>query len=114
MGVRTCFYGALIVAVGLGMTGAASVVAREGAAPEWGYGVESGPSHWGEINPEFATCATGQRQSPVDIGDEMLPAKSELTFDYTPGPATVVNNGHTVQVNVAAGNALSLAGNRYE
>lgn len=114
MSVRTCFYGALIVVAGFGVTGAASVLAREGAAHEWGYGVENGPSHWGEISPEFATCATGQRQSPVDIGDEMLPAPSELTLDYVPGPATVVNNGHTVQVNVADGNVLSFGDKRYK
>jgi len=86
----------------------------EGGHGAWGYGAEYGPSRWGEISPEFETCATGRRQSPIDIGDGMSPAPFELALDYKPGSATVVNNGHTVQVNVAAGNMLSVAGKRYE
>ena len=26
---------------------------------EWGYEGESGPAHWGELSPDYATCATG-------------------------------------------------------
>ena len=34
---------------------------------EWDYGKDHGPSHWGELKPEFATCQSGHHQSPIDI-----------------------------------------------
>jgi carbonic anhydrase len=37
-----------------------------------------------------------------------------VQFDYRPSGFRVVDNGHTVQVNVAAGNTIEVAGKRYE
>ncbi|MCB1997552.1 MAG: carbonic anhydrase family protein, partial [Rhodoferax sp.] len=37
-----------------------------------------------------------------------------MTFDYRPSGFTVVDNGHTVQVNLSPGNSLEVMGRRYE
>jgi hypothetical protein len=37
-----------------------------------------------------------------------------LEFNYAPGPLHVVDNGHTIQVNVDPGSSLTVAGQRYE
>ena len=37
--------------------------------PHWGYAGDGAPSNWAELRPEFATCASGNRQSPIDIRD---------------------------------------------
>lgn len=47
---------------------ATSVIAQEhGAGHSWSYDGNTGPSHWGDLNPEFAPCKSGHRQSPIDI-----------------------------------------------
>ena len=93
--------------------------ARAGAEGEqvhesWGYGVGNGPSLWAKISPEFETCNSGQRQSPIDLGGEHPPATQALTLDYHAGPASIINLGHTVQVKVAPGSKLFFDGASYE
>lgn len=79
----------------------------------WDYGTEHGPESWADIDPAFATCRTGARQSPIDIPEATAAEPVELSFDYGPGPATVVNLGHTLQANVAPGNTLTFGGTQY-
>lgn len=84
-------------------------------SPHWSYEGATGPQAWGQLQPEFATCATGQRQSPINIEDSYTlqgPAEP-LQFNYTPSNGTVVNNGHTIQVNVQGNNTLMVRGSVY-
>ena len=37
------------------------------ADPHWSYEGASGPVGWGALDPGFADCATGTRQSPIDL-----------------------------------------------
>ncbi len=80
----------------------------------WSYQGEGAPGHWGALKPEFSTCASGQRQSPIDIRDGIAVDLAPVQFDYRPGTFQVVDNGHTVQVNVAPGNSIQVNGRRYE
>jgi carbonic anhydrase len=64
--------------------------------------------------PEFAACSRGQRQSPIDIRDGIRVELDPIRFDYQPGPFGVIDNGHTIQVNVAPGNAIEVSGRRYD
>ncbi len=73
----------------------------------WGYEGAEGPSHWGDIKPEFATCKTGTHQSPINIVGAQRAELPPLKFDYRPVPLDVVNNGHTIQVNVEAGSTFA-------
>jgi len=83
-------------------------------AVHWSYQGEGAPGHWGELKPEFGTCASGQRQSPIDIRDGIAVDLAPVQFDYRPGTFHVVDNGHTVQVNVAPGNSIQVNGRRYD
>lgn len=96
---------------------AAGVHAEEGGGhPAWDYGDAHGPEHWADIDPAFATCRTGTRQSPIDIpGTAARDGEApSLAVDYRAGAATVVNLGHTLQANVAAGNRLTVGGVEYQ
>ena len=42
---------------------------RHRSRSHWGYSGADGPSHWGDLDPSFATCKTGKRQSPIDTKD---------------------------------------------
>jgi len=70
----------------------------------WDYQGEGGPQAWGGLRPEFGLCSTGKRQSPIDIRDGITVDLESVQFDYRASRFGVIDNGHTVQVNVAAGN----------
>lgn len=80
----------------------------------WSYEGDAGPSAWGALQPEFATCSTGTRQSPIDIADGIKVELDAVQFSYRPSNFRVIDNGHTVQVNVAVGNTIEVTGKRYE
>ena len=83
-------------------------------AVAWAYEGPGGPAEWGRLRPEYAKCATGQRQSPIDIRDGIAVDLDPIEFEYQPGAFRVIDNGHTVQVNVARGNSITVGGRRYE
>ncbi|MFO1327118.1 MAG: carbonic anhydrase family protein [Rubrivivax sp.] len=98
-----------------------SAATLAGAAPghggqgaHWAYNGETGPAAWGGLKPEFATCAKGQRQSPIDIRGGIAVDLEPVQFDYRASPFGVIDNGHTVQVNIAPGNSIVVGGRRYE
>jgi carbonic anhydrase len=83
-------------------------------ADQWSYQGEGGPEQWAEMKPEFATCSSGKRQSPIDIRDGISVQLDPVQFDYKPSNFRVIDNGHTVQVNVAPGNSIEVMGRRFE
>jgi hypothetical protein len=44
----------------------------------WGYSGETGPSAWAKVAPEFALCASGQAQSPINVNRADAKAHLEL------------------------------------
>ena len=82
--------------------------------PHWAYEGSFGPDQWGSMKPEFATCSSGQRQSPIDIRDGLPLSLQAIDFDYRETGFSVIDNGHTVQVNLPPGNAIAVAGRRFE
>jgi carbonic anhydrase len=51
-------------------------------------------------------CAIGSQQSPVDIGETVKAQLPPLKIAWTTRADTVVNNGHTIQVNCGDGSTL--------
>jgi carbonic anhydrase len=80
----------------------------------WSYQGEGGPNDWGNLKPEFATCAVGKRQSPIDIRGGVKVELEPVKFDYQPTGFAVVDNGHTVQVNMGPGNSIEVMGRRFD
>jgi carbonic anhydrase len=80
----------------------------------WDYAGDGGPAAWGKLKPEFAKCASGTRQSPIDIRDGIGLQLEAIEFDYRPAGFAVIDNGHTVQVNVERGSSLAVGGRRYD
>lgn len=80
----------------------------------WAYSGDTGPESWGRLKPEFQQCMVGKRQSPIDIRDGIPVQLDPIQFDYRPSNFRVIDNGHTVQVNVEPGNGITVMGHRYE
>jgi carbonic anhydrase len=86
-----------------------------GGEVHWTYEGETGPQNWGKLKPEFNVCAIGKRQSPINIEESATlqgPAEP-LQFNYTASSGTVVNNGHTIQVDLSGDNSLTVRGSTY-
>lgn len=82
----------------------------------WGYQGHTSPEHWSEMDSAFETCKLGKHQSPIDIPSKKATkaALAPLGFAYTAGAAEMVNNGHTVQVNLPTGGSATIAGSEYK
>jgi carbonic anhydrase len=93
-------------------------VAVVAAAPRhgthWTYEGESGPANWSKINSDWAMCAGGRRQSPIDIRDGIKVDLEQITFDYHPSSFNEIDNGHTIQVTVGGGNFITVGNQTYE
>lgn len=79
----------------------------------WSYEGEGSPDNWAKLDANNKLCATGQRQSPIDIRDGIKVDLEPIAFNYRPSTFRIVDNGHTVQVEVGD-NSISLTGKTYE
>ena len=79
----------------------------------WSYGGETGAGRWGELDPSFAVCAEGAQQSPVDLTAPVPAGAGTLDIQWQRAGAHVVDNGHTIQVDVAEGSSITLDGRRF-
>jgi carbonic anhydrase len=85
--------------------------AAEGA--HWSYEGATGPDKWGEIDAASKVCGVGGQQSPIDISGSIRALLPQLKLAWGKRADTIVNNGHTIQVNFAEGSTLALGGDRY-
>ncbi|HEY0488478.1 MAG TPA: carbonic anhydrase family protein, partial [Telluria sp.] len=83
-------------------------------APHWEYAGKAGSAHWADLDQGFAACKLGKEQSPIDIRGAKPEALAPIGFEYSGSPAEIVNNGHTVQVNLAKGGSIKLASGEYQ
>ena len=102
----------------------------------------TGPFNWGNLDPAYAACSSGHRQSPVDfkIVDPIRhpaaaalpsavhtdPNLSHILFNYLPSNVTLIhhanvthidstiNNGHTIQVNYERGSEIFVNEQRFD
>ena len=72
----------------------------------WSYEGEGAPANWGKLRQDFATCATGKRQSPIDIRESIKVDLELIAFDYKPTHFRITDNGHTIQVDVGEGSSI--------
>jgi len=80
----------------------------------WAYEGDGAPGNWGKLRSEYAICDKGLRQSPIDIRDGIKVSLEIIRFEYKPSQFRIVDNGHTLQVNLGEGLAMHVMGKRYE
>ena len=101
-----------------GKGGGASVSGRKSAASAtmdiaWAYDGNGGPDNWSKLKAEYALCASGRRQSPIDLREGIAVDLEPLQFFYRPAAFRVVDGGRNLQMSVYGG-GLSLLGKSYE
>lgn len=83
-----------------------------GSVP-WGYGQTDGPDVWGRLSVDYDLCATGTRQSPIDLTAARRQILPSPTFDYESSGIELLNTGHTIEMRYDAGSWLGLQQERY-
>jgi len=86
----------------------APAAASEGA--NWSYTGATGPTHWGALEQDFATCSIGHKQSPVNLSSANATNLGPIQANYSASPLHILNNGHTIQVNYKIGSWLVILG----
>jgi carbonic anhydrase len=96
----------------------AASAAHAADKPHWGYQGHGSPAHWAELEPDFKTCKLGKLQSPINIETKKTEKSADakpIGFAYTADSAgEVVDNGHTIQVNLPGAGAITLDGTEYK
>jgi carbonic anhydrase len=86
---------------------------KEGHA-EWGYTGHNTPDKWGTLSENFRECGAGLNQSPINITHSLHANLPPLNPSYTTNSVDVLDNGHTIQINMAPGSTFSIEGQTFE
>ena len=89
-------------------------VPDEETRPHWGYEGSISPERWGSLDPDFAACSVGKRQSPIALTGAEPAELPRIAFDYRPSPISIWNTGNSIQVDHEAGSGITIEGSRYE
>ena len=85
---------------------------KDGA--HWDYEGANGPENWGKMAEANKACASGQEQSPIDLTGGVDAEVSNIALHWNPSAWSVVNNGHTIQVEGKDGGYATIDGERFE
>ena len=83
-------------------------------AVEWGYEGPGAPESWASLSEEYAACADGEQQSPVDIAGYVEGDAVSASFSYGSDATAVRNDGKFVHVDYAPGSVFSLGQRSFE
>ena len=79
----------------------------------WTYEGERGPETWGDLSADFRACSLGLEQTPIDLKGTITAQTGLVEASFQPMPLTILNNGHTIQVNLKQSNKLTLNGTEF-
>lgn len=111
--IRACIATVVVLSCWLVWSASARVAIAIPAEIHWTYQDLTGPAHWAELDPSFATCTSGQAQSPIDLTAADSVDLVDPNFHYEPVPLNLLNNGHTIQIPYAPGSYVMIDGERY-
>jgi carbonic anhydrase len=79
----------------------------------WAYSGPDGPKHWAKLDRAYSACALGHSEYPINLTRVERSDFPALQLDYRPTPLNIIDNGHTIEVNVALGGLLMVGGKTY-
>ena len=89
-------------------------VLKEEVSPEWLYTGKNGAENWASIAREYAPCADGKRQSPINFTRAEFTPGHRIHFSYKASYETILNNGNTLELVYDKGSQLAFDGKMYE
>lgn len=77
---------------------------------EWGYAGAGAPERWADLSADYAACAEGASQSPIDIVEApALAGTPPPSFDYGGRSTEIARSRHSVQTHFDERNTLRSA-----
>jgi carbonic anhydrase len=73
----------------------------------------TGPDKWSDLDPANKVCSLGSQESPIDIVAPIKAQLSPLQIAWAKQGNTIVNNGHTIEVNYVPGSTLTVGADKY-
>ena len=103
---------ALLVSINFGI----SFAADKHDAPHWTYEGHGGAEHWADLDKGFAECKLGKEQSPIDIPTKGVEKANldPIKPAYKASAGELVNNGHTIQINLNEGGVVNVPTGEYK
>ncbi|MEO0986093.1 MAG: carbonic anhydrase family protein [Cyanobacteria bacterium J06639_14] len=89
-------------------------IATSESTSHWGYVGAGSPEHWGDLSANYSACRSGLQQSPINLHNSINATLTTLDILDQPIPLTILNNGHTIQMNSIASNFIQLDGEEFE
>ena len=80
----------------------------------WGYEGDIAAHNWSRLSSDYELCGKGKNQSPINITGAVKTELEPLSFNYTSALSDIINNGHTVQVNIKKGSNVLIEQNSFE
>ena len=109
---------ATIAALSLTSCSRTDTVSDDHGSAHWGYEADNGPDRWASMDSEWALCAEGLEQSPIDLANASevelpgveirLPSGQEVEVLNQEGVIGALDNGHTIQINSKTGETLTV------
>ncbi|RWD61378.1 MAG: carbonic anhydrase [Mesorhizobium sp.] len=88
--------------------------AARATSAHWGYAGQVGPKHWAELDGKNFVCSGGTQQSPIDITKTVKADIPRIAIGWHKAIGKMVNNGHTIQINMPEGSKLTRGDRIYE
>lgn len=112
---RSVINAGVFAALGCACCGALAGPAAASGGPSWSYEGKTGPEAWGSLGKDYAVCGQGAAQSPVDLASPIGADIAPVTIRWNAETdGQVINNGHTIQVNVPNGSTVKVGTTSYE
>lgn len=86
---------------------------NDNAPVDWGYSGPGAPENWASLSHDFAACASGKQQSPIDIAAYQPSPLPPLSFSFPNDQATLHNDGRQVSAEYGPGNSSILGGREF-
>ncbi|GIT97634.1 carbonic anhydrase [Sulfurovum sp. TSL1] len=74
----------------------------------WGYTGHNTPDKWGSLSEKYRECGVGLNQSPINITHSLHANLPPLAPSYQSDSKDVIDNGHTIQINMAHGSTIKV------
>jgi carbonic anhydrase len=85
-----------------------------GDRPHWTYEGPNGSDRWGQLDQSYLACGLGSQQSPVELAGAVRAELDPISIHWKSIRLdSVVNNGHTIQVNTPGAGYIELDGARF-
>jgi carbonic anhydrase len=93
-------------------TDAADAAAREAT---WSYSGQTGPESWGELSEDYATCETGESQSPINVvpGEATEAELPPLEFAYGSAEFSLEDTGYSYKATPSGEHTLTVGEDSY-